>query len=76
MKRKATILLIIAAGWLAAVLAFLFSGFGIGLPGWIPISMVIPIFAGFEVVLLLGWVAPAALGIRLLTKARHRNSPA
>jgi len=70
MNVKASALIIVGVGWIAVALLFLFSPAGIGIPGWMPRSLVVPIFIAFEVTLFVGWLIPLAAGIRLLMKRR------
>jgi Zn-dependent protease len=70
MERKASLLIIVAVGWLAVAVLFLFSSTGFSVPGWIPLSLIVLALVTFEVLLFLGWLIPLVAGIRLLTKRR------
>jgi hypothetical protein len=70
MNMKASVLLLIGVGWITAALVFWLSGIGIGVPGWIPLSLVVPAVFAFEALISLGWLVPMVVGIRLLTKGR------
>jgi hypothetical protein len=70
MKRLAYVLLLMGSVWIAGALTYSFSSVGIYVPGWIPLSMILPSLVVFAVVLNLGWIAPMVVGIWLLVK-RH-----
>jgi hypothetical protein len=70
MNMKASALIMVSVSWIAGALLFLFSGVGFGVPGWIPLWLVIPAVIAAEVLLFLGWLVPLTAGIRLLMKRR------
>jgi len=70
MKIKPWVLLLAGIGWMVGAIVFLFSSFGIYVPGWVPPSLVIPAVAALELVLFLGWLLPLVVGIRLLVKSQ------
>jgi len=70
MKIKACVLLLAGIGWMVGAAIFLFSSFGIYVPGWVPLSLVIPSLIALELVLFLGWLLPLIVGIRLLAKGQ------
>jgi predicted branched-subunit amino acid permease len=47
--RKASVLVVVGVAWVALAALFLLSSAGFSVPGWIPLSLVIPTLVAFEV---------------------------
>jgi hypothetical protein len=68
-KRKGLAFIVISAGWILLAIIYLASRLSCTIPSWIPDWLFVIGFSTFVVVLLLGWVLPLAIGLRLLRQA-------
>jgi hypothetical protein len=69
-RRKGLAFIMISAGWILLAMIWAASRLSFELPSWIPDWLFVIGFSTFVVVLLLGWVLPLAIGLRLLRQAK------
>jgi hypothetical protein len=63
----------ISAGWILLAMVWLASRFDYTVPSWIPGWLFVIGFSAFIVVLLLGWLLPLAIGLRLLKQTKQKS---
>ena len=76
--KKAYLMIAVGSVWMVAVALIclrtataVFSGFGITVPRWMPVSLGVGIVMLTSLIVCMGWMLPLSLGIRTLLKHRQ-----
>ena len=72
-KRKGPAFIVISVGWILLGMIWLASSWNYTIPRWIPPWLFVIGVSTFEVVLLLGWILPLAIGLRLLKQTKQKS---